>query len=305
VLVTGAAGFIGSHVVNQLVAAGYMVRVVDNLSSGKLENLREHLDHGAVDFVKADIRDSEIGRFVEDVDACVHLAAIVSVPFSVENPTVTYDVNVVGTRNLLSACAEYKVKRFVFISSCAVYGEPTYLPVDEFHPTNPLSPYASSKLEGEFCCREFHKSSGMNVAMLRLFNVYGPRQGLSEYSGVVTKFFEAVREDKPLTVYGDGSATRDFVHVSDVASAVLTLVRNEKNGVFNIGTGKAVTITDLAKTVLKISDKDLGINYLPARRGDIAHSFADTSKARSAFGYSPKVALEEGLRDYFLKSTIA
>jgi UDP-glucose 4-epimerase len=251
-----------------------------------------------VDFVKADVRDcDEIGTIVQGVDAVVHLAAVASVPFSVENPVLTSDVNVNGTRSLLASCARSGVKKFIFTSSSSVYGAPSYLPVDEAHPTRPLSPYALSKLEGEHCCKKFNERSGLDVVVLRLFNVYGPRQALSEYSGVITKFLERAENGRPLVIYGDGSQTRDFVHVTDVANAILTLLqRDNAGGVFNIGYGKAVSIGDLAKTVLNLSGKDCGITHKPSRDGDIPYSVADTSKARKAFAYSPKVPLEEGLQ---------
>jgi len=301
--VTGGAGFVGSHVVDGLVTAGYTVGVVDNLSTGNLANIGTHINRGSVDFVKADIRDRDVmGKLVHDVDAVIHLAAVVSVPFSLENPALTYDVNVDGTRGLLASCVRSGVKKFIFVSSCSVYGESRYLPVDEGHPTSPISPYASSKLDGERWCMAFDERSGFNVFVLRLFNVYGPRQALSEYSGVMTKFIECVERGRPLVIYGDGSQTRDFVHVTDVESAVLRLVQSDNaGGVFNIGYGKAVSINDLAKTVMNLSGKDCGITYQPSRDGDIAHSVADTSKARKTFGYSPKVPLEEGLQNLLLE----
>jgi UDP-glucose 4-epimerase len=255
-----------------------------------------------VDFVKANIRDRDvIGKLVHDVDAVIHLAAIVSVPFSLENPGLTYDVNVEGTRGLLGSCVRSGVKKFIFVSSCSVYGSPRYLPVDEVHPTCPISPYAVSKLEGERCCEEFVDRSGLDVVVLRLFNVYGPRQAGGEYSGVVTKFLERAENGLSLVIYGDGSQTRDFVHVKDVANAILALVQGgAAEGVFNVGYGKGVSIGDLAKTVLNLSGRDCGIVHEPSRHGDIAHSVADTSKARKAFAYAPKVPLEEGLQDLLL-----
>jgi UDP-glucose 4-epimerase len=260
-----------------------------------------------VDFVKADIRDRDVmGKLVHDVDAVIHLAAVVSVPFSLENPGLTYDVNVDGTRELLASCVRSGVKKFVFVSSCSVYGAPRYLPVDEGHPTCPISPYASSKLDGERCCEEFNERAGLDVVVLRLFNVYGPRQALSEYSSVITKFLECVKRSRSLVIYGDGSQTRDFVHVVDVANAILTLVQSDNGeGVFNIGYGRAVSIGDLAKTVLNLSGKDSGITYEPSRDADITHSVADILKARKAFAYSPQVPLEEGLQNLLIKSRCA
>ena len=306
-LVTGGAGFIGSHIVDRLLREGYGVGVVDNLSTGNLTNISGHVDCGSVDFVKGDVRDRDlVGKLVHNVDAVVHLAAVVSVPFSVENPDVTFDVNVEGTRGLLESCVRSGVKKFIFVSSCSVYGAPRYLPVDEVHPTCPISPYAASKLKGERCCQELVGRPDLDVVVLRLFNVYGPRQASGEYSGVITKFIDRARNGEPLVVYGDGSQTRDFVHVTDVANAVLALVKQQRAGdVFNIGYGKAVSINSLAKTVLGFSDYYCGIDYAPSRDGDIPHSVADSSKARKAFSYVPKVGLKEGLRDLFQQMSVA
>lgn len=283
---------------DRLVEAGRIVSVVDDLSSGSLANIAEHVKRRSVKFKEADVRDRGVlGELVCDVDSVIHLAAIVSVPFSMENPDLTIDVNVKGTRRLLGACVASGVKRFIFVSSCAVYGAPQYLPIDEAHPTGPLSPYAVSKLEAERCCEEFAEKFGLSLAVLRLFNVYGPRQAAGEYSGVITKFFERAENCEPLVIYGDGSQTRDFVNVADVADAMLTLLdHGGAQDVFNVGSGRAVSINDLAKTVLRLSDRNYGVVHEPPREGDIVHSFADISKAREAFGYAPKVVLEEGLQ---------
>jgi UDP-glucose 4-epimerase len=305
VLVTGGAGFIGSHVVDTLVGAGYSVSVVDNLFSGSLANISGHVDDGSVDFVEADVRDRDVvGKLVHDVDVVVHLAAIVSVPFSLENPDLTFDVNVEGTRAVLSSCVRGGVKRFILVSSCSVYGAPQYLPIDEAHPTGPLSPYAVSKLKGENCCRMV--GSGLGAVVLRLFNVYGSRQVSGEYSGVITKFLEHAEKGQPLVVYGDGSQIRDFVHVSDVADAILALVQDGGvQGVFNVGCGRAVSIGYLAKTILSLSCSDCGVVYEPPRDGEITQSVADVSRAREAFGYEPKVRLEEGLLELLLYRRVA
>jgi UDP-glucose 4-epimerase len=301
VLVTGGAGFIGSHVVERLVEEGYSVVVVDDLSTGSLDNISGLVDRGFVDFVEADVRDRDaVGKLVHGVEAVVHLAAVVSVPFSLENPDLTFDVNVKGTRAVLSSCVRRGVRRFIFVSSGSVYGVPRYLPVDEVHPTGPISPYAVSKLAGERCCQEVVRS-GLDVVVLRLFNVYGRRQAPGEYSGVITKFLDRAERGQPLVIYGDGSQTRDFVHVSDVADAILTLVRGGGvQGVFNVGCGRAVSIGYLAETVLSLSGRDCGIVHGPPRDGDITHSVADVSRAREAFGYEPKVTLEEGLLELLL-----
>jgi len=298
-LVTGGAGFIGSHLVDRLVRDGYGVRVVDDLSTGRLDNIAGHLNAGKVDFVKGDIRDvSLVTKSVDDVDVVVHLAALTSVPFSVANPDLTFDVNLVGTLNLIRACAQEQVGRLVFVSSCAVCGDPEFLPVREEHRPNPISPYAESKLLGERYCLGFQDRQLLPSVVLRFFNVYGPRQGMNDYSGVITRFINLVRRKEPLVVYGDGSQTRDFVCVYDVIDAVLASMTSDdvEGEVFNVGSGKPTSISELAKTVLDLAGVDLMIRYEKPRAGDIKNSYADISKAKKLLGYEPKVSLRDGLQ---------
>jgi UDP-glucose 4-epimerase len=300
VLVTGGAGFIGSHLVDRLVNDGSSVRVLDNLSTGKLSNIEGHIKSGKVDFVQGDITDFDlVKKTVKDCDAVAHLAAIISVPFSVKNPKQTCETNIGGTLNLLSAAAEKGVGKFVFISSCAVYGEPSYLPVDELHPTNPVSPYAESKLLGERYCLGFHERRLLKSVVFRLFNVYGPRQGLNEYSGVITKFIDRLKTGQPLIIYGDGSQTRDFVHVSTVVDAIHSALQsNRANGeILNIGTGTSVTIKELAQTLLNSVHSNQKITYEAAREGDIKFSYANNAKAKKLLDLQSKVTLSEGVQD--------
>jgi UDP-glucose 4-epimerase len=305
VLVTGGAGFIGSHLVDRLVDCGYGVRVVDNLSTGRLENISGHLMSGRVDFVEGDIRDASVVEgCVEDVDSVVHLAALTSVPFSVENPNSTFDVNVKGTVNLLRACAQAKVDKLVFVSSCAVYGEPRFLPVTEEHPANPLSPYAESKVAAEKYCLGFHEKQLLRSVILRLFNVYGPRQGVNDYCGVIARFIDQARRGLPLVIYGDGWQTRDFVNVRDVVEAVLSSVESDyvDGKVFNIGFGVPTSIHELAETILEFAKLDLQVLNEEPRIGEIRHSYADISKAEQLLGYKPKVSLKDGLRELLAES---
>jgi UDP-glucose 4-epimerase len=297
--VTGGAGFIGSHVVDRLVADGCWVRVVDNLSTGRLQNITGHLERGKVDFVEGDIRDaSVVEKSVEDVDVVVHSAAVTSVPLSVENPSFTFDVNVKGTMNLLRACAEKKVGKFVFVSSCAVYGEPKFLPVTEEHPTNPISPYAESKLAAEKFCLGFHEKQLLRSVVLRLFNVYGPRQGMNDYSGVITQFIDRGSRGLPLIIYGDGLQTRDFVNIRDVVQAVSSAVEREyaEGKVFNIGFGMPVSVNELAEAFLESAKLDLEVLHEEPRLNEIRHSYADISKAKKLLRYRPIVSLKAGLR---------
>jgi len=307
VLVTGGAGFIGSHLVDRLVNSGYNVRVMDNLSTGKLTNIQEHIENGTVDFVEGDIKDLEqVKNCVHGVDAVLHLAAVTSVPFSVKNPTLTYETNAAGTLNLLVSLAEERVGKFVFISSCAVYGEPQYLPIDELHPTNPISPYAESKLLGERYCLGFHENKLLKSVALRFFNVYGLRQGLNDYSGVITRFVDKLKQGLPLIVYGDGSQTRDFIHVSDIVEAIQSCLENEgaEGQVFNVGSGKPTSINELANTVLSLVGSDFEVIHKAPREGDITYSYADTSKAKKLLDYKPQTTLNDGLREILAKAQV-
>jgi UDP-glucose 4-epimerase len=299
VLVTGGAGFIGSHLVDKLVGNGCTVRVIDNLSTGNMANIKAQVENSKVDFVNGDIRDASlVNQVIKDVDSVFHLAAQTSVPLSVKNPRLTYETNVTGTLNLLAASAKRKVDKFVLASTCAVYGEPQYVPEDEKHPTCPLSPYAETKLAGERYLLGFHERQLCCSVVLRFFNVYGPRQGLNDYSGVITRFIERAKKNMPLTVYGDGSQTRDFVNVHDLVNAIVASVEKpEAEGeIINVGSGKETSINELAKIILELSNSNAKISHETPREGDIKHSYADISKAGKLLGYRPSVSLTDGLR---------
>jgi len=300
VLVTGGAGFIGSHTVDRFLAKGFEVVVLDSLRSGSLDNVRLHMGDERFKFVCGDVRDVRLVRdLVGGVDFVVHLAALVSVPESMQDPDLTYDINVNGTLNLLRACVDADVKRFVYASSCAVYGNADRLPIKEDCPPKPLSPYAFSKLKAESYVWKYFEDFELETVCLRYFNVYGPRQAYSEYSGVITQFINRIKRGLPLTIFGDGEQTRDFVHVEDVVEANMLALkcRNAIGEVFNIGTGVATSIKQLAQTLLELTNrKDLEILHCEAREGDVRHSVADISKAKEKLGYRPKVALKEGLK---------
>jgi len=299
VLVTGGAGFIGSHLVDRLIKEGFEVSVLDNLSTGRMENLMRHLESGGVRLVNADILDRRaVKQALTDVEAVFHLAAITSVPYSIKHPDATRKANVEGTRILLDACLGGNVERFIYVSSCAVYGEPEYLPIDERHPARPVSPYAESKLEAERLCREFQKAYGLKTTIVRPFNVYGPRMKSGMYGGVIARFIERLRLNKPPIIYGDGTQTRDFVHVWDVVNALMLTLNSQKaiGEIFNVASGVATSIDELAKLVMELSGVDgLKPLYRPARNGDIKHSYADVSKAKAKLGYEPKISLKEGI----------
>jgi len=306
VLITGGAGFIGSHVVDRLVKDGYAVRVIDNLSAGRLDNISGHLVSEKVEFVKGDIRDATlVGKTLDDVDVVVHLAALISVPFSFEHPDLTFDVNLLGTLNLLRSSIEKRIKRFVFASSCAVCGESEFLPINEEARTNPISPYAESKLIAERYCLGLSQKQLLQSVVLRFFNVYGPRQGVNDYSGVITRFIEFSKKRSPLVIYGDGSQTRDFVSVHDIVEAVMISINHDQaiGEVFNIGSGKPTSINELAKTILELADPDLKVIYEKSRTGDIKDSYADISKVKTLLGYEPEILLRDGLRPLIEEKT--
>lgn len=298
ILISGGAGFIGSHLVDLLVSYGHKVRVLDNLSTGNIENINGHIERGTVQFIQGDIQDASlVEKSLEDVEIVVHLAAQTSVPYSIQNPRITFEVNVNGTLNMLRSCANWGIKKLVFASSSAIYGETISLPATETTMPNPISPYAESKLMGENHCFAFSDRRLLASTVLRFFNVYGPRQGLSEYAGVIMRFIENTRQGIPLRIYGDGLQTRDFVYVRDVANSILLSMENNKadNEVFNIGSGQPTRIEELANKVLELTGSKVGISYMSPRKGDIKHSYADISKAKKLLGYKPDIKLRHGL----------
>lgn len=297
VLVTGGAGFIGSHLVDRLVSEGCKVVVLDDLSSGTLENIRSHLSNGNVQFLEGDICNSEtVERAVKDVDLVCHLAALVNVPYSVREPLFSHEVNATGTLNLLRASVKCGVERFVYLSTCAVYGEAKYLPIDEAHPTSPISPYAASKLAAEHYCKAFEQTYGLKTVILRMFNVYGPRQR----DGVIAQFIQHMKKGNPPIIYGDGGQTRDFLYIQDAVDAIM-LAMNHNNAVgqvFNIGTGKATTINELAQYLLRIFGMEVKPLREEPRIGDVRQSFANIGKAEKELGYKPRFSLEEALMGF-------
>jgi len=299
-LVTGGAGFIGSHVVERLLTEGMTVSVLDNLEKGSLENISRHTGNKNFHFVRGDVRDYKaVKKVTEDADVVVHLAAMTSVPESFRKPALYDEVNVVGTLNLLKASVNSDAKSFIFGSSSAVYGEQKKMPVKESNPLSPTSPYAVTKMAAERYARLFFENYGLKTVCLRYFNVYGPGQTLNQYSGVITKFLNSIKQKRPITIFGDGKQTRDFVYIRDVVEAnVLAMKNNVPGEEINIATGTATTIDRLAKTLLDLTDKiDIGIIHRKPRKGDIKHSFADISKAKEKLQYKPKTSLENGLRE--------
>ncbi len=311
ILVTGGAGFIGSHIVDRLLDEGFRVRVLDDLSRGVKKNLAQHKNKQKFHFIEGDIRNyDQVKKVVRGVEAVFHEAALVSVTRSVENPLLANDINVTGTVNLLKACVDARIKRFIFASSCAVYGDSATLPSHENLMPLPLSPYAVSKLAAENYVKVFHDVYDLETVILRYFNVYGPRQNYGPYSGVISIFTNCLFENKPPKIYGDGEQTRDFVNVNDVVEAnMLALSKRKVVGeVFNISTGEAISINTLAMSLQRIMGKaNLEPVYTETRPGDIRNSCADISKARKKLGYKPTVKLEEGLNElvnWYIKNQV-
>jgi len=294
ILVTGGAGFIGSHLVEKLVERGYDVAVLDSLLTGKVENLSKVMDE--IKLIKGDVRDGgALESAVEGVDVVVHLAALVSVQESMEKPLLYGEVNSLGTMNLLKHATKAGARKLIFTSSCAVYGDPKRLPIGEEHPLNPRSPYAKTKLEAEEHCIAYGRMGKMDTTILRLFNVYGPRQTSSQYSSVIAQFSDRLQRNLRPLVYG-GSQTRDFIYVEDVTEYILRAIEEEVHGIFNIGTGKSISIDELARLMAKIAGRPhLTPLYMPPKPGEVKESRADISKARRMLKYLPKISLEEGL----------
>ncbi len=300
-LVTGGAGFIGSHLVDALLDAGWQVTVIDNLSTGRMENLSRALDR--IEFVEGDIRDPAlVQRCSEGCSAVFHQAAVVSVPLTVKDPVGSAQVNEVGTLHVLEACRKNRVKTAVLASSCAVYGDAPRLPKTEAMAPQPLSPYAVQKLAGEHHASVFAALFGIKTASLRYFNVYGPRQDPSSpYSGVISIFMDrAVNGDRPV-IYGDGRQCRDFVFVKDVVRANLLAAAAGGEGglVLNIGTGRQVRIDELWERICRIAGCTLQPEHLEERKGDIRESLADIAKAGAELGFSPAVSIDDGLEATF------
>ncbi len=300
VLVTGGAGFIGGHLSGRLVAEGHEVVAIDNLSMGNLANLAFEFLGSRLQFVKGDIRDrSLVKKCVSDIDAVIHLAAITSVPYSIQNPVETNQVNVMGTLNLLEACMNDGIEKFVYASSCAVYGDARRLPISEDDPLDATSPYAESKIVAEQYCHVFRERYKLQTICVRAFNVYGPGQHNSDYGGVLTRFVSRLENGEPPIIYGDGEQSRDFIHVDDIVTALMRILQDDgpASKVYNLGSGRAVTINQLASVLQHTFDKeDLKPIHMPPRAGDIRHSQADISRAEKELGFRPRISLEEGLK---------
>ena len=297
-LVTGGAGFIGSHITEELIKRGDEVIVLDNMYSGRAENIA--VNPKAV-FVDGSILDTEILDTIctkYNIEGIFHLAAVASVQKSIENPAQVHEVNVTGTLNVLEAARKHGVRKVVLSASAAAYGDNPVFPKREDMLPEPLSPYAVSKIASEMYCKTYAELYDMQTISLRYFNVFGPRQDPNgEYAAVIPKFTEKICAGESPTVFGDGEQTRDFVYVKDVARANILAMDSDISGLFNIGTGIQTSLNNLAKMIMDAAEISVEMKYEPAREGDVRYSVADISKAKSELGYKPEWELTDGIKE--------
>jgi UDP-glucose 4-epimerase len=291
ILVTGGAGFIGSHLVERLVKEGYSVIVVDNLLRGTLDNLSNILDKNKIKFVRGDVRNYKLMKeLIKNSEVIFHLASLSRVIPSIENPKLCFEINVKGTEIIARLCSKYH-KKLIFSSSREVYGTPKYLPVNEAHPLNPENPYGASKVSGEKIIEAYAKSYGLNYVTLRLANIYG----LRDFDRVIPIFIENALKGEDLVVYG-ADKILDFVYIDDAINAFIATMDSGKNQTLNIGSGVGISIVELANLIKKVTGKGVEIIIKEKRKGEVDKFIADIRRAKEALGWEPRINLEEGLR---------
>ncbi len=294
VIVTGGAGFIGSYIVDKLIQLGISIVILDDLSSGSSENIQPGVVHYEINIV--DKRLEEIFELVRP-DAVVHQAAQVNVGNSISHPLIDANTNIIGTLNILECCRKFNVKRIVYASSAAAYGDPKIIPVSEEHPLKPMSMYGVSKVTAEFYVFLYHRMFNLQYMILRYANVYGPRQTIGGDGAVVPTFTKAMLQGKSPVIYGDGRQTRDFINVHDVAAANLAALQMTESGVFNISSGTSTEIRTLYEMLAEITGCDVLPQFEPARNGDIQHSELDNQHARNVLKWAPIHSLQNGLTE--------
>ena len=295
-LVTGGAGFIGSNLVWKLVEREYSVVILDDYSTGSNENLPTSAN---IEVVRGDVKDyQQVLKAARGAQVAFHLAAQVGNVLSLERPDTDLVTNALGTINVLKACHELGIRNMVYSSSSAIFGETAYIPVDEKHPKEPVSAYGISKLSAEHYCLVLGEEYGLRVACLRYFNAYGINQRFNPYGNVIPIFVQQALRGESFNIYGDGDQTRDFIDVRDLVAANLRAYDNDANGVFNIGTGIATTVNQLAKHVIDAVGTQVSMNYGPSRAGEVRDSVADISKASSDLGFRPSISIQQGVKDY-------
>jgi UDP-glucose 4-epimerase len=302
ILVTGGAGFIGSHLSEYMLKKGHEVVVLDDFSSGGAINIRHLLDHRSFKLVRGDIRNYDLVRRVTtNLDVVFHLAAKIHVDESIINPEETLSVNVKGTLNILNACKENDVKRLIYASSSEVYGSSKYTPMDEDHPLNPASPYAASKAAADRLCFSYYNTYNLDAVIVRNFNTFGPGQKSSGYGGAISIFIRRALKDMPPIIYGDGLQTRDYLYVEDAVNAYnLVMETPELAGeAINFGTGVDTSITDIAEKILRLMGKEEKLipRHVASRPGEVRQLCADITKAKRLLNFKPTYTLEEGLKE--------
>lgn len=300
-IITGGAGFIGSHLSERLVSEGHEVIIIDDLSSGRKKNIESLLNTNNVKFYQGSVTDLiALKKYFKGVDGIFHQAALGSVTQSIDEPLLNHAINMTGTLNVLVAARDAGVRKVVFASSASVYGNLPDLPKKEDMPTDPRSPYALAKLMGEYYCSLFSELYGLQTVCLRYFNVYGPRQDpQSDYAAVIPRFIQRVKKGQPPIIYGDGKQTRDFVFVRDVVRMTMKAMESEAKGVFNIASGKETSVNELVQVILSLSGISLTPRYEEGRQGEVKHSVADVTKASRDFCIVPEYDLSQGLSEMF------
>jgi len=300
ILVTGGAGFIGSHLCEKYTKEGHTVLCLDNFFNGNLANIRHLLNYKNFKLINGDIRDFDtLEKLMPGVDAICHLAAQIHVDRSIIEPKLTYDVNVLGTQNILEAARMYDVEKVVYVSSSEVYGTAEFVPMTEDHPLSAPHPYGASKIAADRMCHAYAQTYQMDIAIIRPFNAFGPRQKDTGYGGVISIFVKRVQNGAPPIVYGDGNQTRDYTYVADLVDALDLILKHTEpiTSPINIGTGREVRIIDLANMIIELASPRSRIKpvFVEPRPGEVQRLLADNSRARQLLGWTPKYSLEDGL----------
>jgi UDP-glucose 4-epimerase len=300
-LITGGCGFVGSHLCEKYIKDGHTVLCLDNFLSGSLDNIKHLLDYKNFKLIKGDIRDKELlAHLVDGVDYIFHLAAQIHVNRSIIEPELTWDINVMGTQNILEAARFHDIKRVIHASSSEVYGSAQYAPQDELHPLDAPHPYGASKTAGDRMCFAYQVAYNMDIAIVRPFNIFGPRQKDKGYGGVIAVFARRVLSNTPPVVYGDGAQSREYTYIDDIVDAYDRALRypNPIKGPLNIGTGEEVTILDLALKIIKLCGKELSPVFDKPRISELGRLVSDSSKARKLLNWEAKITIDEGLKKF-------
>lgn len=297
IFVTGGAGFIGRHLVRSLLKSNHEVSIFENFTNSNINEIQDIVNDGTK-IIKGDLNNFKLlKKSLRNIDVVIHLAAKIDILESIKHPELSHKINVIGSMNLLKACVETNVSGFIGASSAAIYGNPKKLPVKENSTPNPVSPYGAEKLAMENYITAFSNIYDLNSVSLRFFNVYGANQS-NAYAGVITKFINQIRKNQPLTIFGNGENTRDYIHVDDLVDGIIksiSKIQGKKGEVYNLASGKSISVKDLAELMVSVSKKDLDLHYTDPRDGDLLHSAASIKLAKDELEFQPKISLEKGL----------